>query len=143
MAASIRSKKSASISRSLASASARLKPRRCVSCAILRAAIACARSWILPFTNKFRRFVYGPHAPSLRLSLPEVCTSRRLQRRMLDQAPDIHLALALSCLGKIIRGLHPQPHVGAPAEGLFKAQRHLRRDGASTLHHVVKLLARN
>src|SRR5580658_10413578 len=67
-------------------------------------------------------------------------TSRRLKRRMLDKARDIHIALALSRLSKIIRGLHPQPHVSAATESLFKAQRHLRRDGASTLHHVVKLL---
>jgi len=82
------------------------------------------------------------HGPPLRKG-PFVRLSRRLKRRMLDKARDIHLALVLSCLGKIIRGLHPQPHVGTAAESLFKAQRHLRRDGASTLQHVVKLLARD
>jgi anti-sigma-K factor RskA len=56
---------------------------------------------------------------------------------MPDKARDIHFALFLSCLGKIKRSLHPQPHVGAAAESLFKAQHQLRRDGASTLHHVV------
>jgi hypothetical protein len=62
---------------------------------------------------------------------------------MLDKARDIHFALILSCLGKIVRNLHSQPHVGAAAKGLFKAQRHLGRNGASALHHVVKLLARD
>ena len=70
-------------------------------------------------------------------------TSRRLKRGMFDKARDIHFALVLSCLGKIIRGLHPQPHVGTAAESPFKAERHLGRDGTSTSHHVVKLLARD
>lgn len=45
---------------------------------------------------------------------------------MLDRAREIHFALVLSCLGKIVRTLHSQPLVGAAAESLFKAQRHLR-----------------
>jgi hypothetical protein len=39
---------------------------------------------------------------------------------MLDKARDTHFALALSCLGKIIRGLHPQPHFGAAAKAFSK-----------------------
>jgi hypothetical protein len=60
---------------------------------------------------------------------------------MLDKTRDIHFVLVLSGLGKVIGALHSQPHVGAAAKSAFKAQRHLRRDGASPLHHVVKLLA--
>ena len=33
-------------------------------------------------------------------------TSRWLKRWMLDKARDVHFALVLSCLGKIIRRLH-------------------------------------
>ena len=43
----------------------------------------------------------------LRVAQRTLCaTWRRLKRRMLDKARDTHFALVLSCLGKIIRGLH-------------------------------------
>src|SRR5580700_4371869 len=66
-------------------------------------------------------------APFFRLSQPP----RRSKRRMFHKARDVYFALVLTCLGKIIRDLHSQPHVGAAAESFFKAQSHLRRDGAS------------
>jgi hypothetical protein len=70
-------------------------------------------------------------------------TSSWLKRGMLDKARDVHFALVLACPGKIIRRLHSQPHIGTAAKGLFKTQRHLWRKGASALHYVVKLLARD
>jgi hypothetical protein len=54
-----------------------------------------------------------------------------LMRRMLYETRDVHFALLLACLGKIIRGLHSQPHVGAAAKDHFKAQyHHPGREGA-------------
>jgi len=62
---------------------------------------------------------------------------------MLDKAGDIHFTLMLWCSSEIVRRLDSQPHIGAAAESLLKTQRHLGRDGASPLHHVVQLLASN
>ena len=62
---------------------------------------------------------------------------------MFNKAWNVHFALVLSRLSKIIRRLHSQPHVGAATKSLFKAQRHLGPDRSSAQYHVVKLLARD
>jgi hypothetical protein len=40
---------------------------------------------------------------------------------VLDKARDVHFALVLSRLGKIVCCLHSQPHIRAAAKGPFKA----------------------
>jgi hypothetical protein len=56
---------------------------------------------------------------------------------------NIKSPLVLARLGQIVCGLHPQPHVRAPSQGLFEPERQLGADRRLALRHLVELAARN
>ena len=80
----------------------------------------------------------GGHAIALERSKTKVALSGRFR-----QAANFDFILVASRSREVVSGLHAHKRLGAYAERLLEADRHIRRQGGVTIENIAQVLARN